>query len=186
MYGYIKGIVKKVSPEHIIIDNQGIGYLILSPTPYQYHLEDEVVVYTYLHVREDIFALYGFKDEETLKLFQKLISVSGIGPKSALSIVAFDDSNRIVEAIETGDAKYLTKFPGIGMKSAQQIILDLKGKLIDEGTDLRLLDDNSKDVIAALEALGYNKNDIKKALKNINIDQSVESALKEALAYLLR
>ena len=186
MYGYIKGIVKKVSPEHIIIDNGGIGYLILSPTPYQYHLDEEVKVFTYLHVREDIFALYGFKDEDTLKLFQKLISVSGIGPKSALSIVAFDDSRKIVEAIETGDTKTLIKFPGIGMKSAQQIILDLKGKLVEDPSDIRILDDNSKDVVAALEALGYNKNDIKKTIKHINVDQPVESALKEALAYLLR
>ncbi len=186
MYGYIKGIIKKISPEHIIVENNDIGYLILSPTPYSYKLEEKVTLHTYLHVREDIFSLYGFKDVETLELFQKLLSVSGIGPKSALSIVAFDDSVRIVEAIESGDAKYLTKFPGIGMKSAQQIILDLKGKLVDDETDLHLINDTTKDILAALQALGYNKKEISKTLKNINVDQPVDQALRDALAHLLR
>ncbi|VEU82627.1 Holliday junction branch migration protein RuvA [Acholeplasma hippikon] len=185
MYGYIKGIVKKVSPEHIIVENNGIGYLIISPVPYQYLVGSDVVVYTHYHVREDAILLYGFKDEETLSLFQKLISVSGIGPKSALSIVAYDDSRRIVDAIESGDAKYLTKFPGIGNKSASQIILDLKGKLVTE-PDARLVDDNTSDIIAALQALGYNRTEINKAIKHINVDQPVDQALKEALAYLLK
>src|SRR5690606_32481195 len=101
MYAYIKGIVTKIKPSAVVVESQGIGYLLLSPTPYSYHLGDEVTLYTYLHVREDIFALYGFKDEETLQLFEKLISVSGIGPKSALSIVAFESTNLIIEAIET-------------------------------------------------------------------------------------
>ncbi len=186
MYGYIKGIVQKISPQHIIVDNQGIGYLIISPTPYQYHIGETVMLSTYLHVREDILALYGFKDDATLELFLKLISVSGIGPKSALSIVAFDDSNKIIMAIEQGDAKYLTKFPGIGMKSAQQIILDLKGKLVSDEDDLTMLSDASKDVALALEALGYNRKEVSKAIKHINSDQSVDKALKEALAYLLK
>src|SRR5690606_5356387 len=109
MYGYIKGIVKKITPQHIMVDNHGIGYFVISPTPYQYRLEEEVQLSTYLHVREDIFQLYGFKDDQTLELFLKLLSVSGIGPKSALSIVANDEINKIILAIEESDAKYLTK-----------------------------------------------------------------------------
>ena len=186
MYAYIKGIVTKIKPSAVVVESQGIGYLLLSPTPYSYHLGDEVTLYTYLHVREDIFALYGFKDEETLQLFEKLISVSGIGPKSALSIVAFESTQLIVDAIENGDVKYLTKFPGVGTKSAQQIILDLKGKLVEEEESLQLIPDHQKDVVAALSALGYNKQEIKKALKHINIDQPVDQALKDALAYLLK
>ena|SRR5690554_2012895 len=186
MYRYIKGVVEQINPQHIVVENQGIGYLILSPTPYQYKIGETVKVVTYLHVREDIFQLYGFKDEETLNLFLKLISVSGIGPKSAMSIVAFDDSEKIIAAIETSDAKYLTKFPGIGMKSAQQIILDLKGKLVSDALDLQLVTDNSKDVAAALEALGYNKKEITRSLKNVNFDQELDKALKEALAVLLK
>lgn len=186
MYGYIKGIIKKVSPENIIVENNGIGYLVISPIPYSYKLDEEVIIYTHHHVREDVIALYGFKDQETLSLFQKLISVSGIGPKSALSIVAFDDSEKIVDAIEYGDAKYLTKFPGIGMKSASQIILDLKGKLVTDASDFKLVNDSTKDVMAALQALGYNKQEISKTVKHINVDQPVDKALKEALAYLLK
>ena len=186
MYGYIKGIVKKVSPENIIIETYGIGYLIISPTPYQYTIDESVTLFLHHHVREDIISLYGFKDEETLNLFRKLISVSGIGPKSALSIVAYDDSNRIVDAIETSDAKYLTKFPGIGMKSAQQIILDLKGKLVIAEEKHSLINDISNDVSAALEALGYNKKEVSKVMKNVDVDQTVDKALKQALSYLLK
>src|SRR5690554_7373872 len=186
MYAYIKGVVTKVTPQFIVIENQGIGYQILSPTPFDYQLDHETTIYTYLHVREDQHLLYGFKDEETVQLFLKLISVSGIGPKSAMSIVAYDDTERIIDAIETGDAKYLTKFPGIGMKSAQQIILDLKGKLVEAMTDLKHVDDHTKDNVAALEALGYSKKEINKTLKNISIDQPVDQALKDALAYLLK
>src|SRR5690554_3752960 len=186
MYRYIKGVVTQISPQHIVVENGGIGYLVLSPVPYQYKIGDETTLVTYLHVREDIFQLYGFKDEETLNLFLKLISVSGIGPKSAMSIVAFDDSEKIIQAIESSDAKYLTKFPGIGMKSAQQIILDLKGKLITDELDVQLVSDNSKDVAAALEALGYNKKEIAKSIKHVNFDQDLDKALKEALAILLK
>src|SRR5690554_467772 len=186
MYRYIKGTVTQVNPQHIVVENNGIGYLILSPILYQYKIGQEATLVTYLHVREDIMALYGFKDDETLNLFLKLISVSGIGPKSAMSIVAFDDTTKIITAIETGDAKYLTKFPGIGMKSAQQIILDLKGKLVTDELDVLLVSDNAKDVTAALEALGYNKKEIAKAVKQVNFDQNLDKALKDALAILLK
>jgi Holliday junction DNA helicase RuvA len=186
MYRYIKGTVTQITPQHIVVENSGVGYLILSPIPYQYKIGESTTVVTYLHVREDIFQLYGFKDEDTLNLFLKLISVSGIGPKSAMSIVAFDDSTKIVAAIESSDAKYLTKFPGIGMKSAQQIILDLKGKLVSDELDVQLISDNAKDVAAALEALGYNKKEIAKALKHVDFDQGINKALKAALAILLK
>lgn len=186
MYGHIKGVVTKIHPEFIIVETHGVGYKMISPTPFSYHMGDTVLVYTYLHVREDILALYGFKDEETLTLFQKLISVSGIGPKSALSIVAFEETSRVIDAIERHDAKYLTKFPGIGMKSAQQIILDLKGKLDQEEAHFSLVSSQQQDIMAALSALGYNKQEIGKAIRNINIDQPVSDAVKEALAYLLK
>lgn len=185
MYGYVKGKVVKILAEYMIVENHGIGYQIISPTPFSYQLDSEVTVFTYLHVREDIFVLYGFKDEDTLKLFKKLISVSGIGPKSALSIVASDKTYEVLMAIEDGNIKYLTKFPGIGNKSAQQIILDLKGKLVEPDKNA-LLPDHSKDVTAALIALGYNKVEINKTLKHINIDQNIELAIKEALAWLLK
>lgn len=183
MYGYIKGIVKEIKPTHIILDNSGIGYLIIVPNPYLYNLEEEVLVYTYHHVREDISSLYGFVSSEAKELFLKLISVSGIGPKTGLSIMAADDINSVYLAIENSDVKFLTKFPGIGNKTAQQIILDLKGKLVKEETlvSFKELEDASK----ALLSLGYSKREINKVLKNIDSSLSVEEIIKEALNKIL-
>ena len=184
MYAYVKGIVKTIKPTHIVIENQNIGYQILSPYPFQYKMDEEVIVYTHHYVRDDAILLYGFDSEEGLDLFIKLISVSGIGPKSALSILATNQIDNIIVAIENADVKYLTKFPGIGAKSAQQIILDLKGKLVtDEET---LLPTNESDVTQALSALGYNKTEVRKVMKKINPDQSVEDMIKQALQLLIK
>ncbi len=184
MYAYVKGIVKTIKPTHIVIENQYIGYQILSPYPFQYKMDEEVIVYTHHYVRDDAILLYGFDSEEGLDLFIKLISVSGIGPKSALSILATNQIDNIIVAIENADVKYLTKFPGIGAKSAQQIILDLKGKLVtDEET---LLPTNESDVTQALSALGYNKTEVRKVMKKINPDQSVEDMIKQALQLLIK
>ncbi|PKK92963.1 MAG: Holliday junction branch migration protein RuvA, partial [Tenericutes bacterium HGW-Tenericutes-6] len=112
------------------------------------------------------------------------ISVSGIGPKSALSILATDAINDIILAIEEGNAKYLTKFPGIGLKSAQQIILDLKGKLVE--TDDELIPTHKNDVEDALSALGYSRTEIRKVLKKVNQDLPVEDMIKEALKLFMK
>jgi Holliday junction DNA helicase RuvA len=129
MYATIQGIVTSIEPTHIVVENQGIGYLILTPNPYASSLNDHVKMYVHHYVKEDINALYGFKEIEYKHMFLKLINVSGIGPKSALSILATDDLKGLIQAIELADVNYLKKYPGIGPKSAQQIILDLKGKL---------------------------------------------------------
>ncbi|MFA6692800.1 MAG: Holliday junction branch migration protein RuvA, partial [Acholeplasmataceae bacterium] len=144
MYAYIKGIITEIKPSYIVLDHEGIGYLILSPNPYSYQMGSEIKVYIYQHVREDIMALYGFHTNEARDLFIRLISVSGIGPKSAMSLLASDRIDDIVLAIEEGNIKFLTKFPGIGIKSAQQIVLDLKGKLIED--DKELLKPHTNDV----------------------------------------
>ncbi|MDL2292161.1 Holliday junction branch migration protein RuvA [Acholeplasma sp. OttesenSCG-928-E16] len=182
MYSYIKGVVKEVNPTNIVIENNEIGYLIITPNPYNYKLDDKVIIFLYHYVREDIFNLYGFPSTESRDLFIKLISVSGIGPKSALSILASGKTNDVVEAIESGDAKYLTRYPGIGLKSAQQIILDLKGKLTIEDS---LIPDQSSDCVDALMALGYGRTEIKKALKKVNHDLKVEDMIKQALQILI-
>ena len=183
MYSYVKGIIKEVKPSHVVLENNGVGFHIITPNSYSYKLNDDVCIYTYHYVREDIFNLYGFVDDDMRALFIKLISVSGIGPKSALSILATGNTNDVIIAIENGDAKYLTKYPGIGMKSAQQIILDLKGKL--DLNDDELIPDNRKDVTDALVSLGYGKVDIKKALKKVAPDQKIEDMIKQALRILL-
>lgn len=185
MYAYIKGIVTTIKPSHIVVENNQVGFMILSPYPFSYHLDEEVIVYTHHYVRDDAILLYGFNTIEAHDLFIKLISVSGIGPKSALSILATDQVDETILAIENADIKFLTKFPGIGSKSAQQIILDLKGKLVTAEDD-QLLPTNESDVSEALSALGYNKTEIRKILKKVNQDQSVEDMIKQALQLLIK
>ncbi len=184
MYAYIKGLVTAIKPTHIVIENRDIGYQILSPYPYQYHLKEIVTVYTYHYVREDAILLYGFDSVEALDLFIKLISVSGIGPKSALSMLASNQVDETILAIENADVKFLTKFPGIGSKSAQQIILDLKGKLVTEVDSL--IPSSENDVSQALSALGYSKTEIKKVMKKVDLDLSVEEIIKKALQLLIK
>ena len=184
MYAYIKGIISEIKPSYIVLDHDGIGYLILSPNPYSYQINSEVKVYLYQHVREDIIALYGFHTNEARDLFIRLISVSGIGPKSAMSLLASDRIDEIIMAIEEGNIKFLTKFPGIGTKSAQQIILDLKGKLIED--DKELLKPHTNDVEDALSALGYSKVEIRKVMKKLDVDQPVEKMIKDALQLLMK
>ena len=184
MYGYIKGKVTLIKPGYIIVERDGIGYQILVSNPYRWRLDEDVTVYVYNRFREPDFILYGFPSLEVKEFFLKLISVSGIGPKSALAILSVDDINPIIEAIETGNAKYLTKFPGIGMKSAQQIILDLKGKLVQDPTSI--FSPQLEEVEEALLALGYSKTEIKKVMKKLPISDKVEDMVRDALALLLR
>lgn len=184
MYAYIEGIIKEIKPSYVVIENHGIGYLIISPNPYSYHMGEEIRIYTHHYVREDLDNLYGFKSLESKELFIKLISVSGIGPKSALSLLASDQINDIILAIEESNVKFLTKFPGIGQKSAQQIILDLKGKLIEDEDEL--IPTHKNDTVDALSALGYSNVEIKKVMKKIDQDQPVQEMIKQALQLLMK
>ena len=178
MYATIEGLVTHIEPSHLVIENQGIGYLIYTPNPYVYKVDEKAKIFTHFYVKEDIQALYGFPSLNSKKMFVKLINVSGIGPKSALSILASDDIDGLITAIEMADIAYLKKFPGIGPKSAQQIILDLKGKLTFEGhhTTPKL-----QDVEDALLALGYKKSEVCKRLQSLDQNDSVETMLKQAL-----
>ena len=184
VYAYIEGIIKEIKPSYVVIENHGIGYLIISPNPYSYHMGEEIRIYTHHYVREDLDNLYGFKSLESKELFIKLISVSGIGPKSALSLLASDQINDIILAIEESNVKFLTKFPGIGQKSAQQIILDLKGKLIEDEDEL--IPTHKNDTVDALSALGYSNVEIKKVMKKIDQDQPVQEMIKQALQLLMK
>ena len=161
MYGYIKGIIKDIDCNYVIIDNHDIGYLIYVPNPYYYKLNESYTIYTYNNVKEDEYSLYGFKNKEELNLFLKLISVKGLGPKMALK-----------------------KFPKIGDKVARQIILDLKGKL--NGNQMSLLVHDNNELTDALLALGYKQSDIKKVIVNIDQNLSLEEQIKESLKMLLK
>lgn len=133
MYEYIKGTVEHIGPEYVVVDNNGIGYQIITPNPFVFSemKGSMATIYTYQHVREDLIALYGFLAMDEKWMFKKLLNVSGIGPKGALAILAFGEPAQVVRAIENEDEKFLTKFPGVGKKTARQMILDLKGKLTD-------------------------------------------------------
>mgnify|MGYP004461623867 FL=1 len=184
MYGYIKGIIKDIDCNYIVIDNHDIGYMIYVPNPYYYRLGDVYTVYTYNYVREDEYSLYGFKNKEELNLFLKLISVKGLGPKMALPMLATGSISGILDAIDRENILYLKKFPKIGDKVARQIILDLKGKL--DGGQMSLITTNNNELMDALLALGYKQGDLKKIVPNISQELSIEDQIKEALKLLLK
>ena len=185
MYGYIKGIVKEVEANYVIIDNNGIGYLIYVANPYYYQLDNTYTIYTYNCVREDEYSLYGFKNKEELNLFLKLISVKGLGPRMAIPMFATGSTEGIIDAISRENILYLKKFPKIGDKVARQIILDLKGKLNTSGGTATV--DNEHDELSdALQALGYKQADIKKIVKNVDPSLTIENQIKEALKLLLK
>lgn len=185
MYGYISGTIKDIESNYVIIDNNGIGYMIYVASPYYYQIDNEYLIYTYNSIREDEYSLYGFKNKEELNLFLKLISVKGLGPKMALPMFATGSINGIIDAIDRENILYLKKFPKIGDKVARQIILDLKGKL--NSGQISLLDSkDNNELVDALVALGYKQADIKKIIKSVNSDLSIENQIKEALKLLLK
>ena len=185
MYGYFKGTIKDIESNYVILDNHDIGYLIYVPNPYYYKLDETYTIYTYNAIREDEYSLYGFKNKEELNLFLKLISVKGLGPKMALPMLATGSIEGIVDAIDRENILYLKKFPKIGDKVARQIILDLKGKLTSS-TNNTIVTDSSDELTDALVALGYKQADIKKIVKNVSPDLTIENQIKEALKLLLK
>ena len=183
MYEYIKGKITKQESNYIVLDNNGIGYLIYVPNPYSFELDKDVIVYIYQYVREDEITLYGFKSFEEKELFLKLINVKGLGCKMALPMFATGSIEGIEDAIERENILYLKKFPKIGDKVARQIILDLKGKLnmtsVSKASDF-------EELTEVLVNLGYKSNDIKKILPNINNNDTIENQVKEALKLMLK
>lgn len=171
MYEYLTGLVTYISPFYLVLEVNGIGYRLQVANPYRYEENQATTIFVYQAFRENDVTLFGFFDRDEKILFEKLISVSGIGPKSALAILANDDHAGLIQAIQDDNVKFLTQFPGVGKKTAQQIILDLKGKLSDlqiagETIGQQSLLKNSTsnelaDSIAALSALGYSQKEIK-------------------------
>ncbi|MCP3762612.1 Holliday junction branch migration protein RuvA [Domibacillus sp. A3M-37] len=202
MYEYIKGIISFIGPEYIVIENNGIGYRVLTPNPFAFskHEQEQKKVYLYQHVREDAHLLFGFATAEEKRLFEKLISVSGIGPKGALAVLASGTPSHVVNAIEREDEPYLIKFPGIGKKTARQMILDLKGKLdhvasdsltglfVEEPTEPASSDNAALDeALLALEALGYSAREIKRISGRLEKEEtmSTDEYIRKGLQLLL-
>ena len=198
MYEYLTGLVTVVAPQYIVVDVKGVGYKLLVANPYRYqeNRTKKVQVYVYQAVREDNISLFGFTDQNEKNLFMQLINVSGIGPKSALAILANPDHQGLVDAITNNNVSYLTKFPGIGKKTASQIVLDLRDKLTNESssslfatTQLTVdatVNRELKDALEALAALGYKERDIKKVQKTLMKEEQMatDEYLRQALRLL--
>lgn len=181
MLHYIKGIVDSINPGNIIVETNGLGYIIYVSNPYSFEEGSDVKVYLYNHIREDENSLYGFKTKDELELFLKLINVKGLGPKMALPMFASSSVEGIMDAIERENILYLKKFPKIGDKVARQIILDLKGKLA-KSDDVK--NDNSE-LVEVLSSLGYKMPDIKKVLSKVDSSKSIEEQIKDALKLMV-
>lgn len=183
MIGYLTGTVHAVSEKDMIILVQGVGYRIMAPLPVLLANKKggEVGLHIHTHVREDSLSLYGFEKETELELFERLINVSGIGPKSALAMLSVHSPTSVAEAVERGDAVLLSHTPGIGKKTAEKIILELKGKLAhmqEAGKG-----DNFFEVRLALEALGYSAREVHDVLQKLNpLEKNTSTLIKEALS----
>jgi len=194
MIAYLKGKLAYIQEESVIVDVGGVGYEVLCANPFAFQssLNKELFIFTYHHVRDDLQQLFGFKDEDEKYLFTKLISVSGIGPKSAIGILSSAQVNEFIAAVETEDEKYLTQFPGVGKKTARQIILDLKGKLSSHMTLEEISGTTVGDsfvvseVKEALKSLGYSEREMKQVLQQLQKENITETdeAIKKALVLL--
>ena len=197
MYEYLKGVLTKITAKYVVLETGGLGYILHVANPYAYsdQLNQKLKIYAHQVVREDAQLLYGFRTEEEKQLFLNLISVSGIGPVSALAIIAADDNSGLVQAIDSKNITYLTKFPKIGKKTAQQMILDLEGKItsadseapspataISAGSNQAL-----DEAMEALLALGYKATELKKIKKFFDgTTDTAENYIKSALKMLVK
>lgn len=197
MYSYIKGILSDKEEDAIVVEAGGVGYHIYTTAQtfdYLPTIGEEVKVYTFLNVREDAMILYGFLTKDDLRVFKLLIGVNGIGPKGALAILSVMTTDDLRFAVLGEDAKAISKAPGIGAKTAQRVILELKDKLsLEDAFEQKLANTTAqtkidttgpkKEAIEALVALGYSSSEALKAINDIVIDESTdtEDILKQAL-----
>ncbi len=205
MIAYVRGYLEDVSEGNAVVDVNGIGYNVkisgstMNELP---HLHDEVKLYTYTYVREDQFSLFGFMDRDELEMFKLLITVNGIGPKGALGILSIMNATDLRFAILAADTKMIAKAPGIGKKTAERVIIDLRDKIsmedtmemaLDGGKALKCVGAESSvsaarnEAVEALTSLGYGASEALKAVKKVDdVDENdVEAILKSALKYLI-
>ena len=197
MYAYMRGELAEINPDHVVLDVNGIGYRIYLPTRYFDRLVvgENVKIFTHLSVREDAMVLYGFLSKDDLTMFKLLIGVSGIGPKGGIAILSMYNADDIRFAILSGDAKTISKASGIGPKTAQRVIIDLKDKVsLEEAIEAKFENENTQtsgsalsqarnDAILALNALGYSQAESLKVVSKIDItpEMDVEDILRLAL-----
>ncbi|NGT88806.1 Holliday junction branch migration protein RuvA [Clostridium perfringens] len=201
MYEYIRGQFQGISKDYVVIELNNIGYKIFTSGNTMSNMPkvgDEVLLYLEQIVREDFIGLYGFTTREELEMFKLLLSINGVGAKAALSLLSISTVNNLKYAIMMGDEKHITRAPGIGKKTAQRIILELKDKLKpDELTSeeeqlIEEINDNSdysfniNETLSALMALGYTEKEAQKALEKVDKTLSIENMIKESLKLLMR
>lgn len=185
MYSFIKGTIYKVYATHIVVECHDIGYLIKVPNPYSFSEGSTTWIHLHQIVKEDAIELYGFMTDLERDMFVKLINVKGLGPKGALAIIASSSPTEIIENIKQKNDKFFSKFPGIGPKSSQQIILDLNGK-VDFTGNVQISKNNEKlnNTILALKSLGYSMNEIKSATANFDFND--DTSLSDVIKIMLR
>ena len=201
MYEYIRGQFQGISKDYVVIELNNIGYRIFTSGNTMSNMpkvEDEVLLYLEQIVREDFIGLYGFTTREELEMFKLLLSINGVGAKAALSLLSISTVNNLKYAIMMGDEKHITRAPGIGKKTAQRIILELKDKLkpdeltseeeqliegINDKSDYSF---NINETLSALMALGYTEKEAQKALEKVDKTLSIENMIKESLKLLMR
>ena len=193
MFDYIKGTYICAGDGYVVIENNGIGYTVYTSLNSlgAFNNTKEVKAYTYLYLREGIADLYGFTTEEERKMFLHLLSISGVGPKAAISILSVKKKKKIAIAILTGDYKLIQKAQGVGVKVAQRVVMELKDKL--KGIEINTDDlppeigtsDNSGEALTALMVLGYSEQEAKRALAKADLSGDTESIIKSALKALL-
>lgn len=201
MYEYIRGQFQGISKDYVVIELNNIGYRIFTSGNTMSNMPkvgDEVLLYLEQIVREDFIGLYGFTTKEELEMFKLLLSINGVGAKAALSLLSISTVNNLKYAIMMGDEKHITRAPGIGKKTAQRIILELKDKLkpdeltSEEGQLIEGINDNSdysfniNETLSALMALGYTEKEAQKALEKVDKTLSIENMIKESLKLLMR
>lgn len=204
MLDYIRGQLAYIEEDFIVVDVMGVGYRVFCPNPYlfQKEIDSEVKVYVYHHVREDAILLFGFPKREEQRLFRRLLDVSGIGPKGALGILSAARPEQIVTAIQREDLALLTKFPGIGKKTAQRMIIDLKDKLDSFAGDASIpapislvssegvLGGSRSEAVEALMTLGYQEAEVLRVMRAIEANwtsaTSVETMIRESLKQFMK
>ncbi|WP_202080195.1 Holliday junction branch migration protein RuvA [Caldalkalibacillus salinus] len=212
MIDYIRGTLAHLDLDYVVLETHGVGYHIHCGNPYVYQGKEgqELILYTYQYVREDQLSLFGFATREERALFTRLLQVSGVGPKGALAIVASGQVWRVIEAIKNDHVNILTKFPGVGKKTAQRIILDLKDKLDDllphfvseQEVSPTLLEDEApvtvtsdysdvqREALEALKALGYSDKEVKQVSSQLqkqgDEDWTTDQYIKKGLQLLMK
>lgn len=188
MIAFVNGVVRIIRSDRVVLDVHGVGYEVYLANALSQKMGDELFLYTYQHVREDAILLFGFLKEEDYEVFMRLINVKGIGPKTAQTMLSVCSGKEMIEAIENDDIKKLKSLPGIGAKTAGQIVLDLKGKFVSLKTsDGATSNPVWGQVQDALLSLGYKTNQlttIKKELENTELGE--DEMLRQALILLAK